>query len=38
MKDKTLRVLDLTRADVRTAIDDADDAEHLYLSAAASNY
>lgn len=38
MKDKTIRVLDLTRADVRKAIQVADDAEHLYLSTAATNY
>lgn len=38
MKDKTLRVLDLTRDEVRKAIQDAEDAEKLYLSNAASNY
>ncbi|NYD40029.1 DEAD/DEAH box helicase [Nocardioides panaciterrulae] len=38
MKDKTLRVLDLTNHRVRKAIHDADDAETLYLSSAASNY
>lgn len=38
MKDKTLRVLDLTRKDVRKAVHEAVDAEHLYLSEAASDY
>ncbi|GAA5036841.1 DEAD/DEAH box helicase [Actinopolymorpha pittospori] len=38
MKDKTLRVLDLTREQVRRAVKEADDAEKLYLSTAATNY
>jgi hypothetical protein len=38
MKDKTLRVLDLKSEAVRKAISDAADAEHLYLSAAATDY
>jgi hypothetical protein len=38
MKDDTLRVLDLTEANVRQAIRDADDAENLYLSGAATDY
>jgi hypothetical protein len=32
------RVLDLTRADVRKAVLDADDAKALYQSAAAADY
>lgn len=38
MKDETLRVLDLKRDAVRKAIHDANDAEKLYLSSAATNY
>jgi len=38
MKDKTLRVLDLKSERVRKAIYDADDAERLYLSSAATDY
>lgn len=38
MKDKTLRVLDLTSDSVRQAVHAADDPESLYLSDAAANY
>jgi hypothetical protein len=38
MKDKTLRVLDLKDDSVRKAIEQAADAEHLYLSSAAADY
>ncbi|WP_205779332.1 hypothetical protein, partial [Micromonospora aurantiaca] len=38
MEDKTLRVLDLTNESVRKAVYEAEDAEQLYLSYAASNY
>jgi hypothetical protein len=38
MKDKTLRVLDLKSESVRQAIQEADDAERLYLSTAATDY
>lgn len=37
-KDKTLRVLDFTDASVRQATRDANDAEALYVSGAASDY
>lgn len=38
MRDKALRVLDMTSEAVRKAVADADDAEALYLSSAAANY
>jgi type III restriction enzyme len=38
MKDKTLRVLDLKSEAVRKAIQEADDAEQLYLGSAATDY
>jgi hypothetical protein len=38
MKDEVLRVLDLQKHEVRTAIDTATDAEQLYLSDAATDY
>jgi type III restriction enzyme len=38
MRDRRLRVLDLQSAEVRQAVRDAEDAETLYLSAAAIDY
>jgi type III restriction enzyme len=38
MRDRRLRVLDLQSADVRQAVRDAEDAEALYLGAAAIDY
>ncbi|MFC8795176.1 DEAD/DEAH box helicase [Streptomyces cinereoruber] len=38
ISDKTLRVLDLKNESVRQAIEQADDAERLYLSSVATDY